>query len=301
MSHTPKLLAAALVAGVVLAPLAHADTLIIDGTRSSAQWTQVVNAVTGSHIPTTAPPVVAGTTHVDYAASIWPLSGMDQPFLGPSVDAGTKATISQLGALTGHTEVRALSQGALVGHAVQNGMPAGADVTFSYYGDPINTSGGILHEVPINFEGYSDGGIKASPYKTNEVINQYDAVSDFPTYWFANPVADINAGLGFALYNRHNDYSLGTPVGGPGVVVTQQGNTTTYFHTDPNLPIAQALVQVGVPKAVVAAVEPTLRKIVEAGYAPSVVRGTALKPHRAPHQSPAAHKAHVSTKGHAAS
>lgn len=290
-----KVLCAGVAVAVALSPVATANTtLIIDGTKSSPEWLKIISTFDGLPTGGTSP-VPAGTLHVKYPESIWPFSGFDQPLLGSSVNVGEIATLAAINSIPGHINVQAISQGALVGHAVQNSLPAGHDITWNYYGDPINGHNGILHVFPINFEGYQDTGVKASAYPTNEVINQYDAVADFPDRPL-NLIADANVLVGFALYGTH-DYSkvMDTTKEPTNTVVTESGNTTTYFVPAKTLPLTHLLSDLGVDSRIVKAVDPILRKAVEAGYAPSVARGTTAPKHKVGNGKPAKAK-HKSTK-----
>ena len=161
------------------------------------------------------------------------------------------------------------------------GYPGVGHLIFNLTGDPNNPNGGILSRftfpgVPdltipglgITFDGSTPTG---TPYSVNVFTNQYDAIGNFPRY-VLNPVADLNAFLGFAVAGQHNY--------GPGATLnwiqlpTDGGTAKFYYSLDTGalpLTVPERLLfnAIGQPKlgaAVGDLVTPDLRVLSDMGY-----------------------------------
>lgn len=186
-----------------------------------------------------------------------------------AVPAGEKVTI--LG----------LSQGALVAEMVRASMAAdpkytenAEDYEFVLVGNPTRPDGGLLtrfaflKDVPVlEFLGIPFGrpGPVDSEFKTTDIANQYDGISDFPRYF--NPLAVVNAVAGMVVQHVIPGYLLDDP-NNPNRVETTVGNTT-YVTLPQHLPL---LFPLRAPASLIGAerfvdfMEPVLRVVVEMGY-----------------------------------
>jgi hypothetical protein len=171
-------------------------------------------------------------------------------------------------------------------------------VTFVMVGNGARNDGGLWARLPagvyVPFIGLSFGAstnpvLETDPYyqKAPKVIlvsKQYDGASDVPKY-VLNPVAWANAMMGF-LY-VHNGYYREVDlkeidINGDGeidqteiaaadqekYIITKTGNVTDIvIRNQPgDLPLTRPLLDLGVPRELVEAIDPLLRAIIETGY-----------------------------------
>jgi hypothetical protein len=149
--------------------------------------------------------------------------------------------------------------------------PAADELSFVLLGNPSNPNGGILARLPEVFLeplGLTfSGGTPNSIYSTTVYTIQYDGWADFPRYPL-NAVATLNAVLG--IHYAHSDYEGLTPAQvATGVVQpVSPGNTNSTYILIPNenLPLLEAMRDIGVPQPVLDLIEPDLRVIIELGY-----------------------------------
>ncbi len=156
--------------------------------------------------------------------------------------------------------------------------PDPGKLSFFLTGDPGNPNGGFFERFPglyiPLFDVLMNGATPPnSPYPTVIFTNQYDMVTNLPQY-VLNPVSDLNAFMGFALFHGTHDYVDLTPgqVGGAIQLPTSPGYTgsTRYYELlTQNLPLVSPLrLYVPAPygNALADLLQPDLRVIVDMGY-----------------------------------
>jgi hypothetical protein len=155
-------------------------------------------------------------------------------------------------------------------------------VTFVLASNPRRNDGGILTRLPagvyVPILGVSFGeGTTPEDTQVLQVTKQYDGVADSPDYVF-NVAADANALLGF--YYLHPGYYKDVPLVDPppagAIVSTSPDGTITdvlLVAREGELPLTMPLLQLGVPKDVVVALDPFLRSVIETGYSRPVGEG----------------------------
>lgn len=156
--------------------------------------------------------------------------------------------------------------------------PDPSQLSFFLTGDPGNPNGGFFERFPglyiPLFDVLMNGATPPnSPYPTVIFTNQYDMVTNLPQY-VLNPVSDLNAFMGFALFHGTHDYVDPTPgqVGGAIQLPTSPGYTgsTRYYELlTHNLPLVSPLrLYVPAPygNALADLLQPDLRVIVDMGY-----------------------------------
>lgn len=121
--------------------------------------------------------------------------------------------------------------------------------------------------------GVTFGGGTSPRNKTTKVLQvtkQYDGVGDSPAYVF-NVVADVNAVLGF--YYLHPGYYKDVdpstvPADDRTITTSADGTITDVLIKAPvgGLPLTMPLLQLGVPRELVNALDPFLRAVIETGY-----------------------------------
>ncbi len=226
---------------------------------------------------------------VVYPRSLGPLTGIGDPTYDASEGDATTQTVALVKKAREDNPndkiyVVGYSQGAgAASQAMQQLETDGFDtgnVEFVLAANPRRTDGGILARlpkgvyVPILGVSFGDG---TSPTNPNthvlQVTKQYDGVADAPNYIF-NVVADLNAIMGF--YYLHSGYYKDVDPNDPTAIVTHSADGTVTDVLIPaklgELPLTMPLLQLGVPRSVVEALDPFLRAVIETGYArPSVV------------------------------
>ncbi|WP_234835146.1 PE-PPE domain-containing protein [Mycolicibacterium stellerae] len=171
-----------------------------------------------------------------------------------------------------------------------------SDVTFVMLGNGARNDGGLWARLPagvyVPFLGLSFGAStnpvtpSDDPNAPNVILitKQYDGAGDVPRYMLLNPVADLNAAMGF--FYVHNGYyqDVDVDLDNDGdvdeadvvlaeaddehYIVTKNGNVTdiVIINQPGDLPITQPLKALGVPDDVILAIDPILRWMIEAGY-----------------------------------
>jgi hypothetical protein len=214
--------------------------------------------------------------NVDYPASVWPLT-FDRPTMGRSIEIGATTTLGLLDKTEGEKTVVGISQGALVVDRLAKQLandPEGGPIgqlTFVAVADP-NRPGGIFTLLPphthLPILNITNDQPADSPYDTIAIVQQYDAVGDFPDRpW--NLISVANAFMGLVYYHLDPDWYLHVEIpstGGVSATNSLDGTTTTYLIPSPHLPLTQPLRDVGVPADFVDKLDNTLRPAVDAGY-----------------------------------
>jgi len=214
--------------------------------------------------------------NVDYPASVWPLT-FDRPTMGRSIEIGATTCLGLLEAAAGEKTVVGISQGALVIDRLAGQLANNPDqtkisqVTFVAVADP-NRPGGVFALLPkhtyIPILNLTNDQPAASPFDTTVIVQQYDAVANFPDRpW--NVISDANALMGMVYYHFDPDWYLHVEIpsnGGVSVTNVLGGTTTTHVIPSPHLPLTQPLRDIGVPAQFVDRVDDALRPVVDAGY-----------------------------------
>ena len=100
------------------------------------------------------------------------------------------------------------------------------------------------------------------------VTRQYDGVADAPVY-VGNVPADVNALLGaYYLHGNGNYFDVDPNAAGNIVTTSANGNMTDILvpAAPGALPLFVPLAQAGVPQAILVALDPAVRAIIETGY-----------------------------------
>lgn len=174
-----------------------------------------------------------------------------------------------------------------------------SDVTFVMLGNGARNDGGLWARLPagvyVPFLGLRFGASTNptapapdpnDPNAPNIILitKQYDGAGDVPRYMLINPLADLNAIMGF--FYVHNGYyaDVDMDLNGDGKVdqadvaiaeadndhyiVTKNGNVTDILIKNQvgDLPITQPLKDLGVPEELIKAIDPFLRAMIDAGY-----------------------------------
>jgi hypothetical protein len=264
-----------------------ASIVFIDGHKYPDSGTRMLTELQGNVqvpnpnciapcLPLTQP--IPGTTFyfVQYPATLGLLDGPGAPTGDQSVTTAQQNLQTYLqnnppNATTNPVTVTAYSEGAVAAsHEVAN-WPAGSGIAFVLIADPERPNGGILARFPagtyIPLIGITAGN--ATPAGGAPVVmvtRQYDGVADAPVY-VGNVLADMNAFLGF--YYLHSTYYSVNPNDPTNIVTTSPDGTMTdiLVPAAPGaLPIFMPLAQAGVPQAVLVALDPAVRALIETGY-----------------------------------
>ncbi|MDX1873628.1 PE-PPE domain-containing protein [Mycolicibacterium sp. 120266] len=151
-----------------------------------------------------------------------------------------------------------VSQGAIVLDYVKQSLalqitPARprADLAFVTFGDPMNSTGGIVAKNPLLWLSVPPG-ILPTPYATTEIVREYDGLSDWPDR--PTTLSVLNAVMGVAYV--HPFYGAAADPDTPGTLKTVSvnaagGTTTHYVVPTEGLPITQPLRDVGLDTTLV--------------------------------------------------
>jgi hypothetical protein len=218
---------------------------------------------------------------IEYPRSLGPITGAGDPTYDESeADATTKIVAAVKQArhddATGKIYVVGYSQGSgAAAKAIDELEDSGFDtenVEFVLAANPRRNDGGILTRLPkgvyLPVFGVTFGdGTTPEGTKVLQVSRQYDGVEDSPAYIF-NIASDLNAVMGF--YYLHPGYYKDVDPNDPTAIVTTSadGLITDKLIPAPlgELPLTMPLLQLGIPPALVTAMDPFLRSVIETGY-----------------------------------
>lgn len=218
---------------------------------------------------------------IEYPRSLGPITGLGDPTYDESeADAAAKivAAVQQARAEdeNGTIYVVGYSQGSGAAvKALDELESSGFDtdgIEFVLAANPRRNDGGILARLPkgvyLPVFGVTFGdGTTPENTKVLQVTKQYDGVGDSPNY-ILNIASDVNAVMGF--YYLHPGYYKDVNPNDPDAIVTTSadGNVTDVLIPAPvgQLPLTMPLLQLGVPPALVTAMDPFLRRVIETGY-----------------------------------
>jgi hypothetical protein len=220
-------------------------------------------------------------TNVEYPASAFPLSGLSSPTADESQAIGTAELAKHV---TGDPApvIFGYSQGASVITLYKrefNALYANPlhgkmipQPTFVVIGNITRPNGGFFARIPglqISVIGLrlcgaaptKTAGAAPGQITTHDIVGQYDGAADFPVYP-ANLFALANAVFGTLCVHAKYQYLSFSDALSQG----QYGDTAYYMIPAKLLPLLQPLAQLGVPSALLAALDAPLRVLVEAGY-----------------------------------
>ncbi len=264
--------------------------LVVGGTTFPLPNAQYVGSVMTDFLdnPTLSPLTGALGQSIYTPEQLWPITPqLGKLTLGQSVAQGVQLLDTAI-----NTELSAgnkvivygTSQSSLVAtDEIRNFMamanpPDPTTLSFFLTGDPGNPDGGFFERFPglyiPLFDVLMNGATPPnSPYPTVIFTDQYDMVGNLPRY-VLNPVSDLNAFMGFALYHGAHDYVDLTPtqIADAIQLPTSPGYTgaTTYYELlTQNLPLLTPL-RTDLPapygNALADLLQPDLRVIVDMGY-----------------------------------
>ncbi|BBY28549.1 PE-PPE domain-containing protein [Mycolicibacterium sediminis] len=229
---------------------------------------------------------------VRYPGTVGLASVLTDGFGAPTFDASEQVAVDDLvqrvkanqtgGDRTATTYLVGYSQGAgAVVRAVadlENAEDSNYDaahVVVVLAANPRRNDGGVLTRFPaftLPLIGATFGvGTDPSQTRIIQVTKQYDGVADAPLY-VLNVVADLNAVLGFVYlhggYYRDVDIDPENPPADALVTTHSDGRVTDILlrNKPGDLPLTRPLLDLGVPRDVVLAMDPALRAIIESGY-----------------------------------
>ncbi|MGA9361628.1 MAG: PE-PPE domain-containing protein [Mycobacterium sp.] len=217
---------------------------------------------------------------VPYPGSFWPVTGMNSPTLGQSVNIGTNNLDSAIRSTNGPVYAAGLSQGTLALDQEQERLahdptaPPPDQLTFVKAGDPNNLLSHVFrpgtHVPLIN---YTVTPPLDSQYDTVNVVGQYDIFSHPPDR-MGNLLADLNGITAGGFYGHSatafSDPSHVAPQDITRTVNDRGGTTTTYLiRNGDELPLVRALVDMaGLPPDAAGPLNAVLKPMVDRAYGP---------------------------------
>jgi len=267
----------------VSTPSLLAATIFVDGTKSvtgseeGVPFFRMADSFKGAYdLPE------FNKVFIEYPRGLGPITGAGDPTYDESeADATTKIVAAVRAArrqdATGKVYVVGYSQGSGAAVKALDELESDPgfntkDIEFVLAANPRRNDGGILARLPrgvylpVFGVTFGDG---TTPERTNtvQVTRMYDGVGDSPDYIF-NVVSDLNAVMGF--YYLHRGYYKDIDPYDPTAIVTTSadGLITDKLIPAPvgQLPLTMPLLQLGVSPALVAAMDPFLRSVIETGY-----------------------------------
>jgi PE-PPE domain len=250
---------------------------------------------------------------LDTPEQAWPISGLSSYTFDASIRVGLRDLQKQIAKTAVDSGgqpiiVFGFSQSAVIAVMAKRRLaaqyPVGTagpvpDIQFALIGDLDRPNGGLLTRFGL------DGPAPVhTNFQTVDIARQYDGFADFPLYPL-DLLADLNALAGMLyVHTQYQAVSL-DPLSAryvPGTTAQQVGDTTYYTIPTAHLPLLQPLRDLGVPEPLLAAVEPALKMIVEAGYDRTISPGVPtparlLPPINPAPKSPAATRAPAVTAG----
>jgi hypothetical protein len=225
--------------------------------------------------------IPAGATRrvIPYPGSFWPVTGVNSPTVGQSVNTGTNNLDAAIRSTDGPVYAAGLSQGTLALDAEQARLandphaPPPGQITFVKAGDPNNLLTHVFRpgtHVPII--DYTVPRPMDSQYNTVNIVGQYDIFSN-PPERMGNLLADLNAVAGAGYYG-HSATAFSDPAHvAPGDItatINDKGaTTTTYLIRSNELPLVRALVDMaGLPPEAAGPLNAVLKPMVDRAYGP---------------------------------
>jgi PE-PPE domain len=233
---------------------------------------------------------------LDTPEQLWPISGLYSDTFDASIRSGVRDLEGQIA----QTEIDSSGQPIIVFGFSQSAViaviekrrlaaqyPVGTadpvpDIQFTLIGDLDRPNGGVLTRfegayIPFANVDFNGPAPVHTNFETVDIARQYDGFADFPLYPL-NLIADLNALAGMVyVHTQYQAVSLDplSPRYVAGTTEQQFGDTVYYTIPTAHLPLLQPLRDLGVPEPLLAAVEPALRVIVEAGYDRTINPGVA--------------------------
>ncbi len=264
--------------------------LVVGGTTFPLPNAQYVSSIMANFLdnPTLSPLTGALGQSIYTPEQFWPVTPqLGNLTLGQSVAQGVQllnnAINTELSAGNKVT-VYGTSQSSLVAtNEIRNLMamanpPDPGNLSFFLTGNPDNPNGGFFERftglyIPLLDVLLNGATPPNSPFPTVIFTNQYDMVANLPQY-VLNPVSDLNAVMGFALFHGAHDYVDLTPgqIANAIRLPTSPGYTgaTTYYELlTQNLPLVTPLRSYLPPpygNALADLLQPDLRVLADMGY-----------------------------------
>jgi len=258
------------------------------GPTANAEETVLWMGGTGGTIAHFLPPDLFGTPNsflggafrdhtfniVEYPSGLWPITGLQDPTLGVSIDIGTANLVAAARATAGPLVVGGVSQGAMAvqqAEAILDGDPAiSSDTTFILIADPNlgAFAGAYGRYLPI--VDYTPRPPADTRFTTLIVSNQYDGFGDsIRNPWNLLTVANAIMGMAVVHPFAQNDDLTTVPAADIRTSVNGHGGTTiSYRIPTQQLPLTTPLRELGVPGEVVDNIDAALRPIIDSGYLP---------------------------------
>jgi 3'-(hydroxy)phthioceranyl-2'-palmitoyl(stearoyl)-2-O-sulfo-trehalose (hydroxy)phthioceranyltransferase len=231
---------------------------------------------------------------IPYPGSFWPVTGLNSPTVGSSVNTGANNLDAAIRSTSGPVSVAGLSQGTLALDREQARLandptaPPPGQLTFIKAGDPDNLLRKAFRpgtRVPVI--DYTVPASVESQYDTVNIVGQYDPFSDPPNH-VGNLLADLNAVTAGGYYG-HSATAFSDPARVAPRDVTKTTNslgatTTTYFIRSEQLPLVRALVDMaGLPPEAAGPLGAVLRPMIDRAYAPGPALGPVNLVNGVPH------------------
>lgn len=209
---------------------------------------------------------------IEYPSGLWPITGLQDPTLGASVDIGTANLVAAARATPGPLVLAGVSQGAMVvqqAEAILNNDPKiPSETTFVLIADPNLGAFAGAHGAYIPVVDYTPRPVTDTRFTTIVVSNQYDGFGD-PIRNPLNLLAVANAFMGMAFVHpfAQNSDLAAVPSGDIRTIVNSRGGTTINYRVPTEqLPLTRPLRDLGVPGDVVDGIDATLRPIIDSAY-----------------------------------
>jgi len=217
---------------------------------------------------------------VPYPGSFWPVTGLNSPTLGQSVNTGTSNLDAAIRSTKGPIYAAGLSQGTLALDQEQERLahdptaPPPDQLTFVKAGDPNNLLSHVFRpgtRVPLI--NYTVTPPLDSQYDTVNVVGQYDIFSHPPDR-MGNLLADLNGITAGGFYGHSatafSDPSHVAPQDITRTVNDRGATTTTYLiRTGDELPLVRAMVDMaGLPPDAAGPLNAVLKPMVDRAYGP---------------------------------
>lgn len=259
--------AIAAAAAVAMAPVVRAETFYLGGTGTVG----TPSAASMAYLISTGMIDDPHPIGLPYPAQLWPLVG--DMTLDASVAQGTDTLDAAIHGATGPVTVVGVSQGAVVINDEKRRLmaePAAdrpADLVFVTVADPTNSDGGVMSKLPPVHIPLLDFTVTPppvdTPYRTVEVVREYDGVSDFPDRPLPLAVANAVVG-GFTLHPNYGGIDIDDTAN---VVTYSDGGKTEHIVVPTeHLPLTQGLRDAGVDSKLVDAIDKPLRKRIDRAY-----------------------------------
>ncbi len=297
------------------ATLLSRTTLIMDGTGNPVPSDNYVERMMREYVYPTSGTDFSKVVPVITPMQGWPATHPFNPLnnpdfkrfgvarFNPSISVGVENVQT---AMTLHQKrpllIAGFSQGAIIVDQVKRNIAArvdahpgsvSADTQFTLWASPTRPNGGLFARfpgvhIPILNLTFSGAARTDTPFKTVDVVGQYDGYGDFPLYP-TNIIATVNAVMGMIAVHPPSilERSLDprSPAFVPGTYMQRHGDTTYFFIPTHDLPLLAPVRAIGslaplamrVMEPLLQAIEAPLRHLIEMGYDRNIPFGQAAR------------------------